>query len=253
MVKKLILVLLSYCICSIAYADKSIYVSAPSSIWAEAKGFEMQGPIIDFVSGIFSEHGIPVVSQNLPWDRALYNLRNGHLDAMLVLLHTEEREKFIEYSIPYAEIPTSIFVPKGQSFTFTSLDDLIDKTGLIVQGEQYGKKFEAFKSQLNLSTVTTSEQMVEMLSRKRVDYVVSQYYAFLSTAKRLGLIDRFDVLPQDVELNSIHIGFSKKSKFVNYLPEINTGVLKMKADGEINRILNSSYKAFKKAVSTDVN
>lgn len=252
MITRFVFVFMCYLFCSIAYAEKPLYVSAPSSIWAEAKGFEMQGPIIDFVSDIFSKHGIPVVSQNLPWDRALYNLRNGKLDVMLVLLHTKEREEFIEYSIPYAKVPTSIFVPKGELFTFSSLDDLKGKTGLIVKGEQYGEKFDLFKSQLNLATVTTSEQMVEMLSKKRVDYAVSQYYAFLSTAERLDLLEKIDVLPQNVELSSIYIGFSKKSSFIKYLPYINDGIIEMKADGKINRIINTSYSTYKKAVSNNV-
>jgi ABC-type amino acid transport substrate-binding protein len=226
-----------------AYSEQSLSVSAPPSIWAETKGSKMQGPIIKVVTETFAGFGISVESQALPWDRAMHRLRSGKLDAMLVLNRTAERDQYIKYSVAYAEIPVSVFVPKGHSFMFSNLADLIGKTGIVVQGEKFGKKFETFRPKLTLLTVTTTQQLAGMLSKKRADYAISQNYAFLSEAKRLKLTDKYDVLPHTITSTAIYVGFSKKSQFIKYLHKFNTAIMKMKEKGKFQHIINNAISA----------
>lgn len=240
--KKLILFLcLTYC-CSV-HSQESICVSAPNSIWAEEKGTKIQGPIIEIAKEIFSELGVSVNAKAMPWARSMHHLRNGKLDAMLVVNRTKERDEYIEYSIAYANIPVSVFVLKGSSFSFSNLRDLIGKKGLFIQGQQFGQTFEKFKPQLSLHAITTPRQMVTMLSVKRADYAIANNYAFISEARRLELVDRFETLPHTISQTPIHIGFSKKSKFVKYLDLINIKISKMVDEGIFKQIIHEAINS----------
>lgn len=242
MIKKASILLLCFLYCCYGYSKESIVITAPNSIWAQAQGTKIQGPIIEIANSIFTELDISVDTKVLPWARALHNLRDGKLDGMLVLNRTKDRDQYVEYSIAYADIPVSIFVPKGRSFTFSSLDDLVGKKGLFVQGQQFGNQFETFKPQLTLRAITTPGQMVKMISKSRADYAIANKYAFIMEAKRLALVDEFDTLPRIISLTPIHIGLSKKSKFTKYLNEINIRIQKMKDEGVFQRVIDDAIK-----------
>jgi len=221
----------------------SISISAPNSIWAQSQGTHLQGPIIDIATEIFGELNVPVSTQILPWGRAMHQLRHGQLDAMLVLNKTQERSEYIRYSVPYADIPVSVFVPKGRAFKFSALEDLIGKKGLFIQGQQFGRKFEKFKPQLSLHPVTSQRQMITMLSIKRADYAISNSYEFMSGAKRLALAEQFDILPHIISLTPIHMGFSRKSKYIKYIDKVNAKITKMKDEDVFTRIINEAISS----------
>jgi len=221
----------------------SISISAPNSIWAQSQGTNLRGPIIDIASEIFGDLDLAVNTQVLPWGRAMHQLRHGQLDVMLVLNKTVERNEYIRYSVAYADIPVSVFVLKGQVFDFSTLDDLIGKKGLFIQGQQFGKKFEQFKSQLSLYAITSERQMITMLSIKRADYAISNNYAFISEARRLGLAREFDFLPQEISLTPIHMGFSRKSKYIKHIKQVNKKIIQMKEEGAFKRIISEAINS----------
>ncbi len=221
-------------------AGDTLLVSALPSIWAQEKEGRMTGPVIELASKIFSELDVPIESVDLPWARAIVQMKSGELDVMLTIFHSEERAGFMAFTIPYVTVPTSVFVKKGNAFPFRGLKDLIGREGLYVRGGRYGQEFEKFAPQLNLNKVAKIELLIRMLVAKRADYAVCPYYAFLIESRRIGYSDKIEALPLPLISRNLHFGFSKKSPFLTYLPEVNKKIKQLQEDGTIAEMINSA-------------
>jgi len=222
------------------YAGDTLTISAPPSIWVQERDDRLTGPIIDLLEKIFKEFDVKVTSISLPWARAITHMRSGKLDMMPVIFYTEERAHFMDFSISYAEVPTSIFVPHGKTFSFTSLGDLVGKTGLMVQGDSISPEFKAYEPELNLFKIAQYKQILRMLAAHRADYAVAAQYGFIVEAKKMEYETKIEMLPNPIASRSLHFAFSKKSPYVKYLPEINERLQRLKADGSIENMVKKT-------------
>jgi len=230
------------CINSVVYADESLKIYAPPSIWAQTQGEKLTGPIIDLVEDIFVEFKVIVTTHVMPWARAIEQMKSGQLDMIPVIFYSEERSRFMEFSIPYVEVPTVVFVPPGRLFAFYSLEDLKEKRGLMVQGDYISPEFDAFESKLNISKVAKYEQIFNMLGNNRADYAVAPKYGFLIHAKKLGYEHKIELLPRPIASRNLHFAFSKKSPFKKYLPAINKKIKQFKADGSMEKMVKKAIQ-----------
>jgi len=221
-------------------ASDNLTISAPPSIWVQTQGDRLTGPVIELLEEIFEGFGVTVTSLSLPWARAITHMKSGKLDMMPVIFYTDERTQFMDFSIPYAKVFTSIFVPQGESFTFSSLDDLIGKRGLMMRGDSISPEFKALEPKLNLSKITNYGQILQMLADNRADYAVAAQYGFIIEAKKLGYDNKIEMLPVPISSRSLHFAFSKKSPFLKYLPAVNNKLKQMQADGTIKKMVNKA-------------
>jgi ABC-type amino acid transport substrate-binding protein len=218
-------------------AQKTLKLSVPPSIWAQEDGGKMTGPIIDFLSDFFAEFDIELVSVKLPWVRAVADMGSGQLDLIPVIFHTREREKSMIFSVPYVDVPTVVLVVKGQAFPFNQTEDLIGLKGLQIRNDSISPEFNRLKPKLDITEVSDHETMLKMLSAGRADYAVLAKDAFLVETKRLGYLERMEILPVSIASRSLHIAISRKSEFFKYMPEMNDRLRAMKANGEMKRIV----------------
>lgn len=216
------------------YASETLKISAPPSFWIQEQGERLVGPLIHLLEDVFAEFGVTITSVPLPWVRAITFMKSGQLDMIPVIFYTDDRAEFMEFTEAYAEVPTSIFVPRGKIFPFSSIDHLVGKKGLIMRGDSISPAFAIHKSSLNLTEIAGYDQMLKMLSDQRADYAVAAQYGFLIEAKKLKCEQQIEMLAEPVASRSLHFAFSKKSPFVKYLPDINTRLRRMKADGSIS-------------------
>jgi polar amino acid transport system substrate-binding protein len=224
----------------VVYADEPLKIYAPPSIWAQQDGQMLTGPIIDLVVELFDEFNIRVETQILPWARAIDQMKSGELDLIPVIFHTDERAKFMEFTIPYVDVPTAVFVPPGKSFQFNTLDDLRNRRGLMVREDSISAEFKSFEPKLNIVKVTDYEQIFNMLGGNRADYAVAAKYGFIIHAKKLGYEDRIELLPDPVATRNLHFAFSKKSKFLTFLPVINEKLKQQKMDGCMEKMVKKA-------------
>ncbi len=75
------------------------------------------------VAGIFSELGVEVRTNSLPWKRAVLLMKRGELDMILTIFYTKERAKFMKFTLPFVDVPTVVVVAKGKTFPFAKLSD----------------------------------------------------------------------------------------------------------------------------------
>lgn len=216
---------------------QTITASGPVSIWLHQKDNVLVGPVVDMIQGITAEEGFAIKTMVLPWARAIEQLKTGELDMMMVIFKTAERENFMYFSDPYISVPTVVAVPRGASFSFSSLADLKGRKGLKVRNDSISDEFATLESQLDITKVVSFEQIVKMLANKRGEYAVVPKYGFLVEAKRLGLEHELEFLPKTIAERTIHIALSKKSPHSHLVPIINKKIREMKQNGEIAQMI----------------
>jgi len=237
---KLTFIILACCLyLTPVYADRALIVtsalSAQPDAWA--KDNKIVGASVELMRLIFDDLGIPIESKVQPWARSLKELDRGSIDAILTIFYTEERAKFIAYTDPYAFVGTFVFTRRGHELPFKSWDELIGKKGGIIRGDVQSKEFNQFaKEKLDFFAVDNIEQVQKMLVAGRIDYALYSKNPFVIEARKRGLEDKISALPNPISSENLHIGFSKKSPFIKYIPLINTRIAQFKLDGTLSRL-----------------
>lgn len=220
-----------------AHADQTLKLSAPPSIWVTSEGGELGGPTIELINEVFKEANISLESENLPWARAVEQMKSGRLDMIPVIFLTEERAQFMEFSIPYVEVPTLVFVPLGKAFPFQTLEDLIGKRGVVVRDDSISEEFQKIESKLELRRTANYEQMIKMLISGRADYAVAPKYGFIKEASKLNHLNSIEPLPVPVAKRGVRVAISKKSKYLKYIHIINNRLEQAIKDGTMEEII----------------
>jgi len=199
------------------------------------------GPAL--VEKIFSDAGVKTTFPYTgAWDEVQAKAKSGQVDVLVAAYKTTEREGYMVYSDPYTTDPVALFVKAGSKLSFTKWEDLIGKKGIGTVGDSYGQKFDDFiKAKLNVERVATSQEAFAKLTSGQADYFVYSLYAGEKEIKRQGLQGKVDILPNYVAEENFYITISKKSPFVKYLPQVNAGIAKYKADGTIAQLIEQ-YK-----------
>ena len=227
---------------SSAYAGPYIKISAPPSIWIQTTEGKLSGPVIDLVEQIFDPFGVKVIAENLPWAKAVSQIKTGELDMIPVIFFTEERTRFMSFSIPYVQVSTAVFVPPGKTFFFEGIDDLVGRKGVMIAGDSISREFEAAEFRLTLKKVDRYHQILEMLKAGRVDYAVAAKFGFFIHAKRIRMEDAYEQLEKPVAVRDLHFAISKRSKYLTCLPAINRKLLEMKQDGRMQKIIDQAVQ-----------
>ncbi len=223
-----------------AHSRDKLIVTAAESIYAKQVTVDgelrLEGPAVKLVTHIFKDFKIPVDTKVIPWKRAMVGLKSGKIDAMITFLYSKERTEFFAFTDDYDSADTSIFVKKGNAFPFKKWDDLIGLKGLRIEGRSEGPEFDTFREEnLDITQVTALTNIIKMIALGRYDYAVDKRYDIIMEAKRNGLWEKIEILSMPVKSNKIRIGFSKKSPFVKYVPEVNKKIAALKADGTIEK------------------
>jgi polar amino acid transport system substrate-binding protein len=176
------------------------------------------------------------------WDQVQAKARTGEVDMLVAAYKTTEREGYMLYSDPYTTDPVAIYVARGKAFPFNNWDALIGKKGIAMVGDSYGQAFDDFAAaRLTLTRAATTAEAFTLLNSGQGDYFLYSLYAGDDFLKKANMASQFESLPKFVAEESFYITISKNSPFVTYLPRINLGIAKYKADGTINALI-AEYK-----------
>jgi len=223
---------------SYAYSRDELLVTAAPSIWVSEAGGELEGPVIEITTQVFSGLDVPIKCLYLPWNRALEYMKEGKIDVIATIFPTDKRAQYMDFSTPYVEVPVVVIVPKGKAFPFKKLEDLVGFKGLKSLGSSLGKAFNSFAPKLNILQVSDEQQIIGMLTLGRADYGIGSKYTFLKHAKKMGNAHNIEVLPTLVNSRGLRFGFSKKSPFISYLPTLNKKIKQGRENGSIKKIVD---------------
>jgi len=148
-----------------------------------------------------------------PWARAQQEVRSGRVDMLAGAFLTPERLGWMDYVHPaYVEVPSVIFVRRGQAFPYAGWDDLRNKRGSTLVNNSFGTAFDTFaRDHLRIDTVSSIEQSFRQMLLGRADYVVYERYQGIALAEQLGIADQLDILDGSLINEQLHYTISHRS------------------------------------------
>lgn len=188
---------------------------------------------------IFDKLGIKSESEYAgAWDEVQDKAKSGGIDMIVAAYKTDERETYMDYSIPYTVDPVILAVKKGKSFSYEEWDDLIGKKGVATIGDSYGQGFDDYiTNSLTMQRVATPQEAFALLDNGGADYFVYALYSAEDYLFQNKLTDQFEILPTPVSAENFYFTFSKKSPYLDRLSDFNSELKKMINDGTVNRII----------------
>ncbi len=106
----------------------------------------------------------------LPWKRGMRNLKKGSGEILFPVIYTEERAKYLKFACSLDADKTYLYTLRDSSISFSTLDaakkySTAAQIGLHLANVLSSNGFN------NLSPVSTSEQVLAMLMKKRIDFI----------------------------------------------------------------------------------
>lgn len=197
-----------------------------------------RGIDIDIVNKLAAELGITIEIQRHPWARALEMMRNGQADMITGAARTAEREVFMHYvPISYYAVRPVFFTQKGKGQLIRSYQDLNGKSIGYSLNSAY---FEPFNSDTKLNKVglSTEPQLLQVLALKRLDLVIGTEPNISYDRARLGYVDVLEPTAyQPPDKTELFIALSRKSRAMEFAPEVERALHKFMTDGTIEAIL----------------
>ncbi len=187
----------------------------PPLLWEDDRvPGHLTGAAIAFLAEILEPLGVKLDVQSPgSWARVQRLARVGELDIIAGAFITSERIQYMDYLLPpYMHLPTSVWVPAGETFTYRHWPDLENKRGSTLIGNSFGQGFDRYAEQnLEIIKVRTIEQSFEMALAGRVDYVLYERLQGQVKLQRLGMARKFVPLDVPVSNEGLFFTFSKNS------------------------------------------
>lgn len=214
---------------------------APPIVW-EKKG-ELVGVGPEIARQILTTISVPfILKPNGSWEQVQEKIKSGSIDIIVSAYDNRERRQYMDYSIPYLQSPVVIVVKKGETFPFTSWNDLIGKKGVANTGESFGEDLDAFiKEKLDIAYVPY-QRAFEMMNLNTADYLIVDLYPAIIYSKLLNVENSVEFLDTPATVQNFHITLSKKSPYRHLLPQINAQIEQMKKTGFFKKLAREQYK-----------
>ena len=171
------------------------------------------GANADLMQLLSKEIGIPIEVKYMgPWSRVQELARAGRIDMIVGAFFTNARLEYMDYFYPaFRGTRTVIWTHPLRTFKYRNWSDLRDRKGLTVVNNSFGEEFDAYaKKSLNIATVATLGQALQMLVLSRTDYLIYEEDPGLAFAAKLN-ITGLKAAPVAVSTESLFLTLSHKS------------------------------------------
>ncbi len=185
----------------------------------------VKGIAVEISEELFSRMGIIPDFRIFPLKRTLFNLEHGDIDGVMFLIKTEERERFLEYSVPVLKVKGVIWSSAsrpGGPVEFTDFNDLEKYRIGITRGYSYGESFDKFLNNADTDTANSDLSNLKKLSSGRIDVFPANELVVKGLFK---LYPEYNGKFKNSEKSfiewTLYMTLSRKSPFIGKLPEIN--------------------------------
>ncbi len=232
-----------FCFLVVACAESPALISGHPDWWPfmYKNGNAIDGIGVDVTKMVLDELNISANSSYVgSWDQVQEKAKNGEIDVIVALYKTKEREKYLTFSIPYANDPVVVFVKSYNKSDYDGKEDLIYKKGVAMVGDSYGQNLDDFILQKNLclTRVLTPKEAFELVDKNKADYFLYSLWAgkkVINQEHLVGMINSTVLSNQP-----FYIGFSKKSRYVKYMDTINQTLQELIDNGTISKMVAAS-------------
>ncbi|MBT8329730.1 MAG: amino acid ABC transporter substrate-binding protein [Desulfofustis sp.] len=221
---------------------------APPVVWEENK--KLAGVAPDLVNEIFTELSLPYSVRVLSdWERVQEAAKKGEIDLIVSAYRNDERNKYLNFSIPYLPEQTVIVVEKGREFKFSSWDALKGKRGVSGIGESYGQRFDSYRAENLDISYYRLERAIETLNLGKADYLIIDLYTALIYARLLHGEDSITILDPPVTTENFHLAVTKDSPLNDHLEAINEKLEEKIAGGKVNELVLAHFDRWQEKIA----
>ena len=248
--KQKILCAAAIALCSVVSAqaeDKVMRVGAEPAYapfeFIDEQTKELTGFDIELIKAIADIEGYKIEINTMPFDALIPALLTNNVDAVLsAITITEERQKRVDFSVPYYQSGLTILINDKDKDNIKSVKDLEGKS-ICVQIGTTGATYAS--TQIPGATVsqfnTAPESYLELKAGGCVaainDRPVNDYY--LATGKSEGTISVPGIL------SSENYGIAVRKGDKEMLEAINSGYKKLQDNGDLDKIYNKWFGSSK--------
>lgn len=198
---------------------------------------DLKGIDYEITEAVFKNLNIPIKIEYYPWKRCLVMMMNKEADAIIDLLMTEERKRYLFFpEEPISINSLVVFHHKGNHLNIKSLQDLKH----YVIGTQLGWEYptELDTVLVNREEVRSMEQNFRKLVTDRVDIMVENNIVGLYTAKITGLSGQVEVLELPKQfISQYYVGFAKKGGYASLARKFSDALKEFKKTKEYSDIM----------------
>ncbi len=228
-----------------------------------SRSVNLSGMDVELLNLYSRNLNIKIDYQELDWDHQLSMLKAGNLDLISNIAYSDERAKFLYYSIPYRYEEYAFFTQKlYTNLVFTNIKDFVESIKMqglklgIVEGMVYADPgLDAFLNdpinRANITKYSNAMSALNALLREDIDGViddkVSSSLAVLKSGKQSQI--------QEIDLHiggPIYIAFNKQTLSESTVEKFNEAIREYQGNNEFNKIVRAyTYPAvFTKLVNS---
>jgi len=212
--------------------------------YRDEKG-DLVGLDVDLTRAILDRAGCAYRADEIPAKRALKMLENGQVDLVAAASVTPERQAYGYFSEPYRNERVVMFVRRDDqaAHSITRFEDVLTAHLRIAAGSSgsYGPAYDAARPQLEIAGLlilnASLDQRLELLARHRVDVVVEDEVAAVSTARNLGLTASLQIVGAPLSQEPVRLLFSRKSVNAEFVARVNRAIADLSASPAYAQIL----------------
>lgn len=206
------------------------------------------GIMVRVLREAFQRLGMNLTIELMPWQRALGLAREGHVDGLVILLKSSDRENYLVYSDPVIASCGQVYYHKERrpDFNWREYEDLLGLRLGLVRGYVYGPAFHEAVARLGLSTELADGSRANMLKlfRGRVDLALEdERVAQAVLAQEPEWREVLQPAAKPTAVYNYHTALSRTSPVLPRLAELNAVLAEMRASGRIQAIQDSVVQA----------
>lgn len=170
------------------------------------------------------------------WAEKLTSTQDTRIDLLPSVSLTDERERYLDFSIPYIEMTQIVVGHQDKYKLINSITDVKEETFAVPKGYWFEETILKENTRAKIVYVKNMEEALEYVARGKADYTICEIPVFTYYREEYKNIKIVGELP---EKNKIHIGIRKE--FRGLIPVVNGVIENMDYDEIFERALASAH------------
>ncbi|PVB63048.1 transporter substrate-binding domain-containing protein [Labrenzia sp. 011] len=191
--------------------------------WNWHKDGKTVGVCAEVAEIVFARLGLKATNDYIgPWNRCQKYVESGKIDVNICAFVNDARQEYATFTRnPMGINEIAVFVPRGAEFEFDTLEDLVGKRAIMLNGVSVGQDTDAFlETNTTLQRLDTRLQAFRFLDAGRADFLVTGKEIGLLQRDLHGYRDRITTLPEPIVHGPLHISLSNRSPYLDHLEDI---------------------------------
>lgn len=200
---------------------------------------EPAGMVIEIVREICKRNGLAPHFTFFPWKRALKEAENGHVDGIIAVYKTKEREAYLVYPASHmVQNSVTVFGQLDQAYLRNDESAIHRMNLLRIRGTSYSPGVEEHLLDFLLVTeVRDIESQLTLLLTRPGFVAVGNELVINTTARKMGVDGHLTILNR-IEQQPLYVAFSRTRgvKADAYARLFSSELDAMRSDGSLNRL-----------------